>query len=36
MKMKMAKMQLKAMELAQKVFYHRSRGVILQALATIL
>ncbi len=25
MKMKMAKMQLKAMELAQKVFYHKSR-----------
>lgn len=27
MKMKMAKMQLKAMELAQKVFYHKSRGL---------
>ena len=27
MKMKMAKMQLKAMELAQKVFYHKSRGI---------
>ncbi len=27
MKMKMAKMQLKAMGLAQKVFYHKSRGL---------
>ena len=27
MKMKMAKMQLKAMELAKKVFYHKSRGL---------
>ena len=27
MKMKMAKMQLKAMELVQKVFYHKSRGI---------
>lgn len=26
MKMKMAKMQLKAMELAQKVFYHKEPG----------
>ena len=27
MKMKMAKMQLKAMELAKKVFYHKSREI---------